>query len=114
MRALVPARAGMCGWKSSRRHKHARDVAATHHSQVTENVGETAPACTGRVRLGESPMRNFANEGHSTVAETAQAFKGVRLESVNRTIVVSEVCVQLFLVLATGSAAHLARISGEK
>jgi hypothetical protein len=52
-------------------------------------------------------MRNFANEGHSALTETAQGFKGDGAESVTWTIVVSEVFVQLFLVLATGSAAGL-------
>jgi hypothetical protein len=107
MRALDPARAGMCGLKSSRRCEHARGVEAPHHSQVTENVGETAPTCTGCLRPGESPMRNFANEGHSAVAETAQGFKGDGPKSVTRTIVVPEVFVQLFLVPATGSATGL-------
>jgi hypothetical protein len=32
--------------KTSGRREHARGVAATHHSQVTEDVGETAPSCT--------------------------------------------------------------------
>jgi hypothetical protein len=107
MRALEPARAAMCGLKSSRRREHARGVTAPHHSQVTENVGETAPTCMGRLRPGESPMRNFANEGHSAVAETAQGFKGDGAESVTRTIVVSEGFVQLLLVPRTGSATGL-------
>jgi hypothetical protein len=104
MSALEPARSGMRGLKSSCHREHARGVEAPHHSQVTENAGETAPACTGSLRPGENPMRNFANEGHSAVAETSQGFKGDGPESVTRTIVVLEVLVQLFLVPATGSA----------
>jgi hypothetical protein len=70
-RALEPARSGMRGLKSSCRREYARGVAAPHHSQVTEIVEKTAPARTGRLHPGESPMRNFANEAHSAVAETA-------------------------------------------
>jgi hypothetical protein len=90
MRALEPARAGMRGLKTSRRREHARGVSTPHHRQVTEIVGETAPACTGRLCPGERPMRNFANEGHSAITETAQGFKGDGAESVTRTVVVSE------------------------
>jgi hypothetical protein len=49
-------------------------------------------------------MRNFANEGHSAVAETAQGFKGDGAESVTRTVVVPEVFVQPFVVSAAGCA----------
>jgi hypothetical protein len=107
MRTLEPARAGMRGVKSSRRREHARGLAAPHYSQVPENVGETASTCTGRLRPGESPMRNFANEGHSAIAVTAQGFTGDGPESVTRTIMVPDIFVQLFLVPATGSATGL-------
>jgi hypothetical protein len=63
--------------------------------------------CSCRLVPGESPMRNFANEGHSAVAETAQEIKGDGAGSVTRTIVVTEVFVQLRLVPATGSATGL-------
>jgi hypothetical protein len=105
MRALEPARASMRGLKTSRRREHARGVLAPHHSQVTENVGETAPGCTGRLCPGERPMRNFANEGHSAVTEMAQGFKGDGAESVFRTIVVPEV----FVVCR--KAANLCRVT---
>jgi hypothetical protein len=97
----------MCGLKSSRRREHARGVVAPHHSQVTENIGKAAPACMGRLRPGESPMRNFADECHSAVAEMAQGFERDGPERVTRTVVVREVLAQLFLVPATGSATGL-------
>jgi hypothetical protein len=89
MRALEPARSGMRGLKTSCCCDHARGVAAPHHSQVAENVGEAAPSCKGRLRPGESPMRYFANEGHS------------------RLLVVPEVFVHVFLDPAMGSATGL-------
>jgi hypothetical protein len=57
-------------------------VAALYHSQMNKHVGETVLARTGSLRPGESPMRHFANEGHSAVAETAQGVKEDGAESV--------------------------------
>jgi hypothetical protein len=62
---------------------------------------------TGSLRPGESPMRHFANEGHSPVAEMALGFGGDGAESVTLTTVVPEVLLQLVLVPAPGSAAGL-------
>jgi hypothetical protein len=104
MRALKPARSGMRGLKTSRRREHARGVATPYHIQVTENVGEAAPACTSCLHPGVNSVRNFTKEGHSTVAETAQGLEGDGAENVARTIVVQEVFVQLFLVPAKRSA----------
>jgi hypothetical protein len=78
-----------------------------NNSEGDRNVGETALPYTGRLCPRERPMRNFANEGHSAVTETAQGFKGDGAESVTRKIVVPEVFVQLFLFPAMGSATGL-------
>jgi hypothetical protein len=107
MRAPEPARSGKRGLKTSCRSEHVRGVAAPHHSQVPENVGEAALARTGSLRPGESSMRNFANEGHSAVAEAAQGFEGDGAESVTWTIVALEVLLQLLLVPAPGRTTSL-------
>jgi hypothetical protein len=107
MGALEPAGSSMHSLETSGRSEHARGVAAQHHSQVTEYVGETAPARTGSLRPGESPMRHVANAGHSAVAETAQGFKGDGAESVTWTIVVPKVLLKRVLVPALGSATGL-------
>jgi hypothetical protein len=103
----ISHQSGMGSLETRGRREHARGVAALRHSQVTEHVGETAPACAGRLRTRESPMRHFTNEGHSAVAETAQAFKGDGAESVTWTIVIPVVLLQFVLVPATGTATRL-------
>jgi hypothetical protein len=107
MRPLEPVGSSMGSLETSGRRQHARGVAAPHHSQVTEHVGETAPTRTGSLRPRESPMRHFANEGQSAVAETAQGSEGDGAEPVTWTIVVPEVLLQLKLVPAPCSATGL-------
>jgi hypothetical protein len=60
MRPLEPAASSMGRLETSGRREHARGVAAPHHSQVAEHIGETAPARTGSLCPGESPMHHFA------------------------------------------------------
>jgi hypothetical protein len=55
--------------KASDGGHHAAGVAAPHHSQVSEDIGEAAPLHAGSLCPWESPMRHVANEGHSTFTE---------------------------------------------
>jgi hypothetical protein len=77
MRALEPAGFSMGSLETSGLREHVTGVAARHHNQVTEHVGETAPTCTGSLRSGDSPMRHFTNESRRAVAEKTQGFKGM-------------------------------------
>jgi hypothetical protein len=107
MQPLEQARSSMGSLETSGRRQHVRGVAAPHHSQLTEHVGETTPARTGSLHPGESHTSHFANEGHRAVAETAQGFEGNGAKSVTWTIVVPEVLLQVVLAPAPCSATGL-------